>query len=76
MSSSTLSDTTGQGRRHLFWLFLWLILVGTALADAGTVAYYARAMSAGEVFAAGFTFTLVSFGAVATVRIWAGRPKR
>jgi hypothetical protein len=69
MRSSEFSpETTARGRRDLSLLLTFLALAGFALADAGIVAWYARVLNAAEIFAAGFTFALVSLGAIMTVR--------
>jgi hypothetical protein len=67
-SSEFSTETTPHGQRHLSLLLTFLALAGFALADAGVVAYWAKVMNAGEIFAAGVTFALVSLGAIMTVR--------
>ena len=67
-SEFSSSENSSRGRRDLSLLLTFLTLAGFALADAGIVAWWAKVMNAGEIFAAGVTFALVSLGAIMTVR--------
>jgi hypothetical protein len=62
-------DSRIQARsgRHLAWLISFLLVLSLALTDAAVVAWLARVVNAAEILAGGFTFVVVSWGALVTI---------